>query len=303
MLEKIQYAYKRTLPFFYKSLARRDFLDEFYQIIFSQNINKRKQIMGELCKAHRAPFSIDQKKGYLVIPPEEFPLALEVANHYSKYIPERSHGPGVVEAGKRSYLWPLELAQNDIGMGSLAFKLALDPKILLAISEYFGYLPILSMMALFYSANDVFKEGGSQQFHFDAESTKQLKLFLMITDIDEESGPFSFLPRDHSKKLQHVFKDYHPKRFDDDLVYDIVGKENVVKATGKKGTILIVDTSQCIHYGSRPGKNHRVMMKFKYVSPSTVEWPYKMHELREYIDSTMSEYQRFTLSLTGGKRL
>jgi len=126
-----------------------------------------------------------------------------------------------------------------------------DDKFLLDVgAEYFGN-PIVSHFVLGgkvqHNPNQTTNSGGG--WHRDNRG-KQIKTIVYLTDVSEESGPFSFLPLSNQFDLQTRDGIGKATRYDDSIV-DRFCKENTIepfKVIGKKGTIIFVDTS-FIHRG------------------------------------------------------
>lgn len=117
-------------------------------------------------------------------------------------------------------------------------------------SEYFGY-KIVSHFVLGgkvqYNPNKITNSGGG--WHRDNRG-KQIKTIVYLTDVEETSGPFSFLPLSNQFDLQTRDGIGKATRYDDNIVNEFCKKNNIepFKVIGKKGTIIFVDTSY-IHRG------------------------------------------------------
>jgi len=126
-----------------------------------------------------------------------------------------------------------------------------DNELLLSVgTEYFGY-PVVSHFVLGgkvqHNSDQITNSGGG--WHRDNRN-KQIKTIVYLTDITEESGPFSFLPLSNQFDLQTRDGIGKATRYDDSIV-DEFCRENSIepfKVTGKKGTVIFADTS-FIHRG------------------------------------------------------
>jgi ectoine hydroxylase-related dioxygenase (phytanoyl-CoA dioxygenase family) len=126
-----------------------------------------------------------------------------------------------------------------------------DDKFLLDVgTEYFGN-PIVSHFVLGgkvqHNPNQTTNSGGG--WHRDNRG-KQIKTIVYLTDVSEESGPFSFLPLSNQFDLQTRDGIGKATRYDDSIVDEFCKENNIepFKVIGKKGTIIFVDTS-FIHRG------------------------------------------------------
>ncbi len=142
-------------------------------------------------------------------------------------------------------------------------RLAASEKVLSLIAKYFGSAPYLNSIFLSYSVptNEPLKI--SQLWHCDQDDVNVLKLFIYCNDVDTESGPFHFLPKQESKKVNYGFLMRH---YQDDFIYSQVDKDKVKVMTGKKYSCFMVDTGCCFHMGSRitNPKKSRLMFTATY---------------------------------------
>ena len=124
-------------------------------------------------------------------------------------------------------------------------------------TRYFGEVPVLSGVSLMWSPpNELCVE--SQLYHYDGEDRTHLKVLLIVKDVDQACGPFTFVPAETGEKLPHGRR--QSARLDDASVESAVGEGAVRKVVGPKGTVAAVDTSRCLHYGSRGNSQDRLML-------------------------------------------
>ena len=122
--------------------------------------------------------------------------------------------------------------------------------------EYYGFVPHLSHLAVFYSNNKIYnnntgKKLGTQNAHFDNHDLKHVKLFLNISDVSKEDGPLHIFNKKISRSFRYstgrILK-RKPVRDDNELKsIKNSGKDFI----GESGALAIVDTTNCLHYGSR----------------------------------------------------
>ena len=106
--------------------------------------------------------------------------------------------------------------------------------------------------------NDQEKYRNAQFFHWDNDFSKFLKLYIYLTDVDDESGPHIFSPKTHKKKK---LKSILPRLYDDNLIYNLYKNKIVYK--GKTGTIFFAD-GYGIHKGEMPKKNSRILVNANF---------------------------------------
>jgi len=141
---------------------------------------------------------------------------------------------------------------------------ALSDPLLSMITGYLGVVPDLNRVDIIYSrprANpDHFIK--SQLFHQDPEGLQQMKVFLYLFDVEEPNGPFFFIPAAESERVVRAVRRQRPRgerdetRFTDVEVERAGGLKSAVRVTGPAGTAVLVDTSRCLHAGSRVHPGH-----------------------------------------------
>lgn len=98
----------------------------------------------------------------------------------------------------------------------------------------------------------------SQYWHFDYGDTQQLHFMIYFSNIDNESGPFTFLPLKESLKIPRSF--FMIERFSDsNLTKHGTSVDSAVRATGKRGDIYIADPGKLMHQGARCQKDRLVL--------------------------------------------
>ncbi len=139
----------------------------------------------------------------------------------------------------------------------------LSRPILDAATIYLGAVPRLSGAMLVWSPeNDTARS--SQLFHFDYEDITQLKMFINIFDTTEEQGPLTFLPADISAHVQKSIGRILG-RVSDERVYQAGGQNHDIKLVGPRGSGAFLDTSRCLHYGSRFNKRDRLILIVQFL--------------------------------------
>ena len=165
----------------------------------------------------------------------------------------------------------------------------LSDELMSLASHYFGQVPVLSRADLWWSPPNESK-AESQLYHYDGEDKSQLKVILNVVDVDENTGPFTFVAAGASEKIGKTRR--HSARLDDDAVEETVGQAAVTRLTGPSGTVGAVDTSRCLHYGSRGNSRARliIMLQFtRFLAPkaSLPNWNLKAMGLSaEDLDQT-----------------
>jgi len=126
------------------------------------------------------------------------------------------------------------------------------------VAQYLGQMPVLSVVSLVYTLPGPGVQG-SQLFHCDKNHDHQLHLIIPIEPIDEDTGPFTFLPGDKSETVMKALR-YRQGRIADEDVLRWAKSDDFVKATGDAGSAFFVNPSRCLHYGARVSQKPRLML-------------------------------------------
>ena len=192
------------------------------------------------------------------------------------------------------------LISNPISTSDQNFELIknviLNKNFFLPLINYFGHVPVLKMMALWHSPNIEYEKGRSQDFHLDCEDTRQIKVFIALDKITLKSGPMNIIKADESKKIINSFNKkisnyIKSKKLSDSEIFKYINKNKVKVLIAERGDILMVDTSRCYHYGSRPGTIPRNLLFLQFLSLSSNKIPIKLsQESNKCIESMLFCY-------------
>ncbi|MBT4952015.1 MAG: hypothetical protein HON34_09450 [Pelagibacteraceae bacterium] len=100
----------------------------------------------------------------------------------------------------------------------------------------------------------------AQKFHFDMDKIKFIKFFIYLTDVDSKNGPHIYVSSSH-KRLPNSLK--NDGRFNDETISNLYGLEKIIEITGKKGTLIAVDT-RGLHKGKPLTENYRDIFQVEY---------------------------------------
>jgi len=139
----------------------------------------------------------------------------------------------------------------------------------------------------------------SQQWHRDPEDQHVVKVFLYFSDVDEEAGPFEYVP---SSAAGGKYGDLWPWGKDspryppaEELERAIPASERL-SATGPRGTLVICDTSG-FHRGGYARSKPRVLSTHTYVNRKiTPDKPERRKFQVVWGEGELSEQSRFALS-------
>lgn len=178
------------------------------------------------------------------------------------------------QASNGSLEFPV-LAQ-DFRADSEGVRLGVSPLILAPIVRYCGMMPILFNMFVTRAATTELLQNSAHLFHLDPEDVISFKVFVHLTDVDDDCGPFHALPADRTQHILDTVGYHGIGRLTDAEVDRLVGWDAVVRVVGPAGTVAFADTTRCLHFGGRPrapGKPLRDMLVYQYLLPTSLLFP------------------------------
>jgi hypothetical protein len=156
---------------------------------------------------------------------------------------------------KMGYIKPEELFKIDE-----ILKLVNDDEIIKLVEEKLGTKAIFDNVWCWWSFRHEDKALGPQNFHRDYNTLNFVKLFVYLTDVNENSGPHIFVKQSAN---DNFFTD--KKRYTDQQIIERYPKKNILKITGKKYTSFLANTF-CLHKGLPPRNNDRLLLCILYSS-------------------------------------
>ena len=214
---------------------------------------------------------------------------------------QKYHNPNPTFKKNKDFL-STSLITDKLDITSPFIKLATDKKVIATVSRYMGHIPLLAAVELWHSRYYNDKILASQLWHCDWENPKSMKIFVNISDVWEENGPFTFLPADKSKIVRDAVKYTYGEPgyiINDEDMYKHITNKDIVKAIGKE-TLLFVDSCRCFHYGSRvsQGAAPRILLLIKYLSPASINLLPDIIKKPPYsylVDKTDDTYSKYVL--------
>jgi hypothetical protein len=215
----------------------------------------------------QAAVRIPADQGFLVCPPGAFDVggviaaALNTVEHVN--IEEKK-----VEANK-----PFMTKLGDMRAMTLEspfLQFALRHEIVASAADYLGLVPIIQFANVYHSSHAADELAKSQLYHCDSDEVTQVKIFIFCEDVTPESGPLTVVPANLSQRVRDHVRYKYKKRLSDEQVREALGDDLVeVPITGPAGTVVFVDTSRCLHYGSRISTVgvRRLVVMLQYVTP------------------------------------
>ena len=141
-------------------------------------------------------------------------------------------------------------------------RLLADESLLALAQEYLSAAPVQDLVAMWWSAPVVGDPSAAAQlFHFDLDRLRFLKMFVYLTDVDDDGGPHMFVRGSH-RDLPRQFR--QDRRYTDSEVLAAFGG-SVVSIGGGRGTIFLADT-RGLHKGRPLNTGHRLVLQTEFAS-------------------------------------
>lgn len=212
---------------------------------------------------------IAREEGYRLFSPDTFAELPQIVSACEAVFARHRVEVTNTEAYGKHYFFNI-LTAGDLHQHPALLNFALSAPVTEAITGYLGQIPRLHSIGVFYSSvNDTVD--GSQMYHVDGDALTQIKCFVNVWGVGPGSGPLTFLPKTHTSVSLRT--NGLLKRISDEDVFRIVPDEKKVAVVGSPGSGVFVDTSRCLHQGSRAREHPRLVFQFQYVTrPDVLLW-------------------------------
>ncbi|HZQ14688.1 MAG TPA: hypothetical protein VFB31_17925 [Pseudolabrys sp.] len=245
---------------------------------------RRSQVARRMRRNSKWRGFMPREKGYAIFDKSSMPGVERVVAVCRKLVEERrDNGPKRREKNPFTFYERPEDFENNPEL----LDFALSDPIIETVSDYLGFLPQLKSIGLWLTQplpKDLF---GSQLMHLDQPEVGIVGVFINVSDVRPENGPFSFLPADLSRRVNDAVN--YPKRYycddgrvTDEEVFSVCRPEDVKSLVGPAGTGGFVDLSACQHYGSRCSSGERIIFAIKFQ---------KAHKARHEVRPFFRRYQ------------
>lgn len=180
-------------------------------------------------------------------------------------------------------------------------QLFLDDAVLAIVNGYMGMYTrfYYHMLGLIRPMTDKAEARQSQRWHRDPEDKKIVKMFLYLNDVDEDTGPFTYIVSSHyGGRWRYVFPQRPPHGYYplDGAVEKIIPSTYTKVCTGRAGTIIFCDTSG-LHKGGYAKKHERLMYTAGFLS-SASRRPLLYKRPDDLASWGLASAQRFALGFT-----
>ncbi len=263
-----------------------------------RQVRKRRELAESARQGLSSEARIPVSAGYRLLASDEFPGTRRVVALCREIAAEprsRTDRDALLYNRRKDFLLSILSGSQFFDHPELIRFLIARP-LLDIVTDYLGAVPLLAGASLLWSPPNQTAQS-SQLFHFDSETTTQLKLFLHVSDVDENHGPLTFLPADASARVAATLG-YEDGRLIDEEVERAGGRGCTVTATGVAGSGVLLDTSRCLHFGSRRNRGDRLVLMAQYFlfeTPSDAKLPLAVPE--GLLDPPLDPVQRLALGL------
>jgi len=188
-------------------------------------------------------------------------------------------GGGITNSFKPFWtdLWP-----RDVRLSSYNPFVELCFKVLPLANAYHGmWTRMYSLRALITRVAEQ-PEMVSQLWHRDHEDIRIFKFFLYLNDVDENNGPFEYVKGSHMGGKHHKLIPMKGPPFGtrvhDPKIIDRFAGEDIIKCTGKAGTIIIADTAG-LHRGGFCKSGERELFMCGFISNGRHRQKYRAYKI------------------------
>ena len=217
------------------------------------------------------------EQGYSVLPfTDLFPESVweAVSAEGAAFVQAIDHGEVQAGARGKDFLVRKYDEHATVSLDNPWLSVCLSRKMLDVANEYLQLWSKLEYVDLWCSlpVGADAERKASQIWHRDFNDRHLLKAFLYLSDVDEHSGPFEYVP---GSQPGGRYADVHPwapmaiGRISDKELAKYVQPEDVRTFTAPKGTIIFCNTSG-LHRGGFAELNPRVLAPVTYCSPASL---------------------------------
>jgi len=113
---------------------------------------------------------------------------------------------------------------------------------------------------------------GSGNWHCDRSPPDRVKLFVLLSDVDENCGPFHILSKADTRRMvkEYGFANNRRETMGAPGGYIDEWADSVKRLTGVPGTAAFANTVECMHRAGLPEEGcHRNLLQFEFKASST----------------------------------
>ena len=162
--------------------------------------------------------------------------------------------PAIGISQKKSFLGSLMVSPT---IRAEVDKLSIEQKLV----EYLGPGTKLQSVEMYHSTPNDESYRSGQLWHKDIDFIPQVKMFFMCQPTTHENGSFTFISLKDSD-VAHTTLDYVMGK----CLADHYFQQYIpIELTGDAGSLVLIDTSRCFHFGSRCRTGERIALVVQFV--------------------------------------
>jgi Phytanoyl-CoA dioxygenase (PhyH) len=128
------------------------------------------------------------------------------------------------------------------------------------VGDYLGVEPVLNLPESWFSFPvSQISSQSAQNWHWDCDRIRWIKVFVYINDVNLSNGPHAFIRGSH----RNWRIDRKSSRFTEEEVREMYSAEDFQVFTAKKGTIIFEDT-RGLHKGTPLIKDYRLILQLEF---------------------------------------
>jgi len=178
--------------------------------------------------------------------------------------------------GTKEYILNLDLSKAPMSAIQSMYEFFSCPELEALASLYLGDKALMVELKILVSpAMEVPDIEGSQLWHSDFDDESNLKLFVFLDEVTEDSGPLQVVAKPLSCLLMDRWRYRWGKQgisHNDDIVPHEYSSE-IVSLVGAAGSIVFFDSVKCLHRGSRNPKRSRKILYASFTTRSSFRFP------------------------------
>jgi hypothetical protein len=208
-------------------------------------------------------------------------------------------------AGRGTKFYMVRLRGNPavFEWGDKFVELGLSDRILWPVCAYLGMFARVVDLDLWCHVPTGRRPYASQRWHRDPDDRRLVKLFLYLRDVDEDTGPFCYIPGSHNGG---AFRGIYPQTMPDSQyppdgeVEKHFSQEQMLTCTGKAGTVILCDTTG-FHKGGHPRGPLRLLFTAAYTSNAGRLDNVNRYAISDLQEASLSPAARYGIGHTIGK--
>lgn len=165
--------------------------------------------------------------------------------------------PGISRKDFWRRLLDEDLVNGRLRADSVFTRFALQPRLLSFIARTMGGLPQLDYVLLTHSVPTDAPLTQSQLWHRDHDDIRTVKVFVYLTPVEsDDDGPFTLISGPCSDRIGHTLRSH----MSDTTIFSRLDAACLKSVQAPRLTCFAVETSRCLHMGSRVAPGHRRLL-------------------------------------------